>query len=61
MLPVLIHLEDFDLTGGRVKMFGVFFILILFKRVNLNTEWDTLFSSVLSHCEFCADTVDLHI
>lgn len=61
MLPVLLHLEDFDLTGGRVQMFGVLFVLILFKCVNLDTERYTFFSSMLSHREFCADTVDLDI
>lgn len=58
---MLLHLEDFDLTGGRVKMFGVLFTLILFKRVNLDTERNPFFPSVLSHREFCADTVDLRI
>lgn len=61
VFPVILHLEDFDLTGSRVKVFCVLFILILFKSVNLDAERYTFFSSMLSHSEFCADTVDLQI
>lgn len=55
------HLEDFDLAGGRVEVFCVLFTLILFKRVDLDAERHTLFSSMLSHGEFCADAVYLKI
>lgn len=61
MFPVMLHLEDFDLTGSRVKVFCVLFILVLLKSVNLDAERYTFFSSVLPHGEFCADTVDLQM
>ena len=53
------HLEDFDLAGGRVEVFCVLFILVLFKRVDLDAERHTLLSSMLAHGEFCADAVYL--
>lgn len=52
-------LEDFDLTGGRVKMFCVLSILVLLKRVNLDAERHALFSAMLPHGEFCANAVNL--
>lgn len=53
------HLEDFDLAGSRVQVLCVFFTLVLLERVDLDAERDTLFSSMLSHGEFCADAVYL--
>lgn len=54
------HLEDFDLAGGRVEVFCVFFILILFKSVNLDAKRYTLFPTMLSHGELRADAVYLN-
>lgn len=59
MFPAVLHLEDFDLTGSRVNVFCVLFILVLLKSVNLDAERYSFFPSVLPHGEFCADTVDL--
>lgn len=53
------HLEDFDLAGGRVEVFCVLFILVLFKRVDLDAKGNALFSSMLAHGEFCADAMYL--
>ena len=53
------HLEDFDLTGGRVEVLCVLFTLICFKCVDLDAERHTLLSSMLAHGEFCADAVYL--
>lgn len=53
------YLKDFDLAAGGVEVLGVFSSFVLLKSVNLNTERDTLFSSMLAHSKLCADTVNL--
>lgn len=54
-----LYLEDFDLTASRMQMLCILPILILLKGVNLDSEWHTLFSTMLPHSELCADAVNL--
>lgn len=53
------HLEDFDLTAGRMLMLCILFAIILFESVNLNAKRHALFSPMLPHGELCADAVNL--
>lgn len=56
---MFVHLEHFDLAGGRVEVFCVLLALVLFKRVDLDAERHTLLSAVLAHGELRADAVYL--
>jgi hypothetical protein len=58
-LSRLSHLEDFDLTAGRMLMLCILFAIILFESVNLNAKRHALFSPMLPHGELCADAVNL--
>jgi hypothetical protein len=53
------HLEDFDLTAGRMQVLCIVFAIILFESVDLDAERHALLSPVLPHSELCADAVNL--
>lgn len=54
------HLKNFDLAAGGVLMLSVLPGLVLLESVDLNTERHSLLSSMLTHGELCADTMDLN-
>lgn len=53
------HLEDFDLTAGRMLVLCILFAIILFESVDLNAKRHALFSPMLPHGELSADAVNL--
>lgn len=53
------YFKDFDLAAGRVQMLRVLSCFILFECVNLDAKWDPLLTTMLTHCELCADAMNL--